>query len=53
MSSASTLFALYAVRPLIRREIPGWGKLYALFVGGHRANARWAEALLAQLTRSV
>lgn len=30
------------VLPLIRREVPGWGRLYNRFVGGYRQDAEWA-----------
>jgi len=30
-----------AVRPYTMRELPGWGRLYELLVGGYRRNQRW------------
>lgn len=30
------------ILPLIRREVPGWGRLYNRFVGDFRNDARWA-----------
>lgn len=40
---ANTLIA-EIIRPYIRRELPGWGKLYKAFVGGYEKNANWSEA---------
>lgn len=31
-----------AVRPYTMRELPGWGRLYGLLIGGYRQNRRWA-----------
>ncbi|MEP4987089.1 MAG: FkbM family methyltransferase [Paracoccaceae bacterium] len=36
-------FAIAFVRPFIRREIPGWGKLYAAFVGDYVNDDMWAS----------
>jgi len=30
-----------AVRPYTMRELPGWGRIYGLLVGGYRQNPRW------------
>ena len=35
-------FALHLVRPYIRNELPGWGKLYDMFVGGYSRNDAWS-----------
>lgn len=29
----------------IRRELPGWGKIYSWIVGGYRRNSIWADSL--------
>lgn len=34
------------VRPYIVRELPGWGKVYALLIGGWKRDAQWAGAKL-------
>lgn len=31
-------------RPYVRRELPGWGKVYSLFVGGYERNWFWENA---------
>src|SRR5262245_49548095 len=33
-----------AVRPYVRRELPGWGRVYAAMVGGYRRDWLWAAA---------
>jgi len=35
-------FAITFIRPFIRREVPGWGKLYDAFVGDYRNDDMWA-----------
>ena len=34
------------VRPYIVRELPGWGKVYSLLIGGWKRDALWAGAKL-------
>jgi FkbM family methyltransferase len=34
----------YLFRPYIRRELPGWGKIYRGFVGSYERNHIWKEA---------
>jgi FkbM family methyltransferase len=36
-------FAITFVRPFIRREVPGWGKLYNAFVGSYHNDNKWAS----------
>ncbi len=36
--------AIAAARPYVRREYPGWGRVYAAIVGGYERNWLWAGA---------
>ena len=36
--------SIFAARPYVVRELPGWGRLYDLVVGGHERNWLWATA---------
>ncbi|HWI87086.1 MAG TPA: FkbM family methyltransferase [Sphingomonas sp.] len=37
------LAAFHLARPYIRRELPGWGRLYNNLVGSHQRDADWRE----------
>ncbi len=37
-------FATTFIRPLVRREVPGWGRLYDVFVGSYRNDDNWASS---------
>jgi len=32
-----------ALRPYLYRELPGWGRLYSKFIGGHCADSSWRD----------
>lgn len=34
-------FAMHVVRPYVRRELPAWGRLYSLFIGGYAKDDHW------------
>ena len=42
--SALQNIIILIVRPYVIRELPGWGRLYAAFVGDYRRNWLWAGA---------
>lgn len=44
MSRAANVAAMRLLRPYIRRELPGWGRLYGSLVGDFRSDERWRDA---------
>jgi len=43
MHAIRRAFAIHVVRPYIRLELPAWGKLFDIFVGGHTKDWLWAD----------